>query len=212
MEFAPFLTHFLAGMFFLYVGVQQISALGIWKPMWAAQFYIISFGLLMTSAMYHGLPDGELRDIFNMMDYMMIFVLIASSFSAIHGVVFEGFWGWGAACIAWAVAITLILARLLYNDVMPYWAWATVYLIAGWMGAISFKKLLSMYYYQSLLPILYGALAYTIGFIQEVTQFDLVGLDYHSSFHIWVVIGLWCHWHFVTAVLHNHKYLVKKDI
>jgi len=94
--------------------------------------------LLSMSGVYHLLPPGSAgRAVLHRLDHSAIFVLIAGTFTPVHGIVFQGRERWGPLALIWAAAIAGITLKMIWFTDVPYWLGLMCYLGLGWVGAIS---------------------------------------------------------------------------
>jgi channel protein (hemolysin III family) len=85
-----------------------------------------------------------------------------------------------------------------------------MYLGLGWLGLISTIALARRFGVRFVLPLVWGALAYTIGAVAEflawpVLVHGIVGP--HEVFHLAVLAGVSFHWSFVRGIAAGAPYL-----
>lgn len=160
--------------------------------------------LLGLSGVYHLLPpDTAARAVLKRLDHAAIFVLIAGSFTPVHTILFRGVWRWGTLAAIWGAAITGVILKTVYFDVMPEWLGLMMYLGLGWIGVISATALARQHGWRPLRLVLWGALAYTGGAITEFLRWPvlLAGVvGPHEMFHLAVLAGIACHWAFIARI------------
>ena len=92
---------------------------------------------LAISGSYHILSPGGGRDVMQRLDHAAIFLLIAASFTSIHGILFKGILRWGILLLVWATAIAgITLKSIFFNDI-PEWLGLVLYLSLGWIGVLT---------------------------------------------------------------------------
>jgi channel protein (hemolysin III family) len=159
--------------------------------------------LLGLSGVYHLLsPDTAGRAVLKRLDHAAIFVLIAGSFTPVHIILFRGVWRWGTLAAIWGAAITGVVVKIVYFDVMPEWLGLTMYLGLGWLGVISAAALARLYGWRFVRPVIGGALAYTFGALAEFLRWPLLLpgiLGPHELFHLAVLAGISFHWRFILG-------------
>jgi channel protein (hemolysin III family) len=97
--------------------------------------------LLSISGTYHALQDGPARLFMKRADYLAIWLLIAGTFTAIHGVMCRGFWRrWMLTFIGTYTAAAFV-AQLLWFEQLSGVLGLLLYLILGWMGLATVIKL-----------------------------------------------------------------------
>jgi channel protein (hemolysin III family) len=197
-------THLIGAVVFVALGVMLIrrghghrgrmTALGV--------FALGSVFLLSISGTYHLLSPGPGREVLRRLDHAAIFALIASTFTAIHAVLFVGPWRWGMIVAIWTMAITGITFKTLFFHSVPEWLSLSMYIGMGWIGLVSGLKLLHRLGFAPLRLLLYGGLAYTIGAVLEYLKRPILleGIvGPHELFHVAVLVGIFFHWRFIYA-------------
>jgi channel protein (hemolysin III family) len=157
--------------------------------------------LLSMSGVYHLLSEGGAgRAVLQRLDHGAIFVLIAGTFTPLHGILFRGWWRWGPLLFVWAAAITGITLKTIFFTGLAEWLGLTFYLALGWFGAVSGLELWRRHGMAFVRPMLWGGVAYTIGGTLEFLRppFLIPGvLGPHELFHLAVLVGISFHWRFV---------------
>jgi channel protein (hemolysin III family) len=160
--------------------------------------------LLSISGVYHLLsPSGVPRYVLHRLDHAAIFILIAGSFTPVHAILFRGAWRWGMLACVWAMAITAITLKTVYFTSMPEWLGLLLYLGLGWFGLVSGIALARRFGFRFILPLVWGALAYTLGalvdFLDWPDPFPAV-FGAHELFHLAVLAGIAFHWQFILGI------------
>lgn len=157
--------------------------------------------LLSMSGVYHMMVrGGTARQVMARLDHSAIFVLIAGTFTPLHGLLFRGWLRWGPLAFVWACAITGICVKAIFFDDLVEWIGLTLYLTLGWFGAASGVLVARRYGVRFVRPLLYGGVAYTIGAVIEYLRWPVVvsGVIHpHDVFHLAVLTGALFHWLFV---------------
>ena len=197
------LSHLLAAGVFLVLGIWLVR-LGRGHAGRVASLIIFTFSvvfLLAMSGVFHLLePGGTGRMVLQRLDHAGIFMLIAGTFTPVHANLFKGGWRWGMLLVIWTIAITSITLKTIYFNDIPEWFGLSLYLCLGWFGAISGILLYRRYGYAYIKPLLYGALAYTIGAILEFIRRPVLipgVIGPHELFHIAVLFGIGFHFAFI---------------
>jgi channel protein (hemolysin III family) len=164
--------------------------------------YIISCVLLLAmSGVYHLLaPGGDGRAVLIRMDHGAIFVLIAGTFTPVHGILFHGRGRWAALLLLWSVTATAVTLKTLFFNDLAEWVGLTLYLGLGWMGVISGGILWVRYGWHFVRPLVWGGLAYTVGAVLEFVRWPVLiprVIGPHELFHLAVLAGVGLHWRFV---------------
>lgn len=201
-------SHLFAASIFAILGVVLIRrAAGDSVRSRAVMIYTFSVvALLLASGCFHLVPrELPLRDTLQRLDHATIFLLIASTFTPIHTILFDGFWRWGMMACVWALAAVGIFLGLIFLDAIPESVSLAYYLGMGWLGGITATLLWTRFGFQFVSPLLYGSVAYTSGavgdFLREpILVSGVVGP--HEVFHFAVLIGIGFHWKFISSFAH----------
>ena len=160
--------------------------------------------LLSFSGVYHLLSPGTTaRSVLMRLDHAAIFVLIAGSFTPVHVILLRDLWHWHLLAWIWALAIVGLVLKTVYFDATPEWIGLLMYLGLGWQGVISTVALARRSGVRFVLPLVWGALAYTIGAVVDfqgwpVLIAGIVGP--HEVFHLAVLAGISFHWAFILGI------------
>lgn len=201
------ITHLAAALVFFVLGIRLLrQARGSTARVMAIGVYIFSVVFCLSmSGVYHLLEhNGAARAVLQRLDHAGIFILIAGTFTPVHAILFRGFWNWGFLFLIWALAITgLTLTTVFFND-MAEWLGLLFYLGLGWLGIISGYLTHRLHGFEVIKPLIYGALAYTVGAIMEFMRWPVIidgVIGPHELFHIAVIAGVAWHWLFIRNLL-----------
>jgi channel protein (hemolysin III family) len=163
---------------------------------------------LGISGVYHSLERGcAARAVMQRMDYLAIWLLIAGTFTAVHGVMFKGNWRSGALTFIWSYAAVALLLQVLWFRVFSGVTGLVLYLGLGWVGAFSVIKLGRQLGYRVVRPLWFAGIAYSTGAILEATGHPTVIAHWvgpHEIFHLAVIVGVALHWTFIRRLLLSH--------
>ena len=124
--------------------------------------------LLYTfSSLYHLLNLGETGTrVFKKFDHIMIYILIAATYTPICLGPIRGPWGWSIFGVVWGLAVLGTILSAVWIKA-PRWLTTSIYIAMGWLVIImaypllkTFKELNAL---PSLLWLLIGGIFYTIG-------------------------------------------------
>ena len=165
----------------------------------------ISLILLYTaSATYHGVNvKDSIIKVFRKIDHMMIFVLIAGTYTPICLVALKGTLGYALLITIWALAIIGIVLKALWMN-MPRWVCSVIYIAMGWFALVAIVQLVSNLSTVALILLLAGGLCYTIGGIIYGTKFTFINFKhfgFHELFHIFVMFGSALHYFMVIKLI-----------
>ncbi len=168
------------------------------KDMAAVAVFILSMILLYgASASYHGFPlAGEPLLILKRLDHMMIFVLIAGTYTpvCICGMKEQGT---RLLTVVWLLAAAGILFKLLWVT-CPRWVSSAIYISMGWVVVFAMPGLIGSISSISFLWLLAGGIIYTIGGVIYALKLFKFNASHsmwgsHEIFHLFVMAGTICH-------------------
>ena len=200
------ITHFIAMMLTVFAAAPLLvkSALSDTANMLPAMtIFILSMILLYgASATYHSLNIGDraLR-IFRKVDHMMIFVLIAGSYTPVCLIVLGGRMGYTLFAVVWGIAIVGMLLKACWVT-CPKWFSSIIYIAMGWVCVFVFGPLWNTLPHSAFLWLLAGGIIYTIGGVIYALKLPLFNSRHtffgsHEIFHLFVMGGSLCHFIFM---------------
>ncbi|MCD0503590.1 PAQR family membrane homeostasis protein TrhA [Bordetella petrii] len=157
--------------------------------------------LYLASALYHALPPGRAKRLFNVLDHSAIYLLIAGTYTPFTLGPLRGPWGWTLFGLVWGLA-ALGVALKAFQRLNRPWLSTGLYLAMGWLVAIAVDPVLELIAPGGLWWLLAGGLAYTAGVVFFV--FDSRWRYAHFIWHLFVLAGTVCHffaalWYAVPA-------------
>lgn len=195
------LTHFAGAVLSLAAVVQLINravAIGDFLHILSFTVFGLSLVALYTaSTVYHIMDKPEaMRRIARRIDHMMIFVLIAGTYTPICLVSLNGILGYSLFALIWAIAITGIIMKALWINA-PRWLTASLYILMGWLVIFAIGPVLASLPREGFRWLLTGGIIYTIGGIIYALKWPLKNnpwFGFHELFHIFVLGGSFCHY------------------
>ena len=174
-------------------------------------FSIFGTGLILLytfSSLYHLLNVGETATrVLRKFDHIMIYVLIASTYTPICLGPLRGPWGWTIFGIVWGLAVIGIILTSIWINA-PRWLTTILYLAMGWTVVIAIYPMITIFSnlnaLSSLWWLLAGGIFYTIGAIIygfKIPKFENKYFGYHEIFHIFVMLGSFCQYWFILRYL-----------
>jgi len=165
----------------------------------AMGIYITAMILLyMASALYHSVNvGGKILKIFKKFDHMMIYGLIAGSYTPICMLVLDRETGGFLLFLVWAIAIVGMLITAFWVN-CPKWLSSIVYIAMGWVCLLVFPMLLDRLSTGAFWWLLAGGILYTIGgviYALKLKAFNSLHKYFgsHEIFHVFVMAGSFCH-------------------
>lgn len=162
---------------------------------------ILVFGISLvllytTSGIYHLVhtTDAILLRL-RKLDHSMIFILIAGSYTPFCLLALDGFWKWSIIITVWSLALIGIILKMVWIN-MPRWLSTGFYIGMGWIALFALKPLYASLSFGGFFFLMLGGLMYTIGGIIYGTKKPnlLPDFGFHEIFHIFVMLGSFCHY------------------
>ncbi len=134
---------------------------------------------------------------------MMIFVLIAGSYTPVCLIVLGGTLGYTLLALVWGIAIVGMLIKALWIT-CPKWFSSLIYIAMGWVCVLVFGQLLDTLPTAAFLWLLAGGIIYTVGGVIYALKLPLFNAHHkyfgsHEIFHLFVMGGSICHFIFMYA-------------
>jgi channel protein (hemolysin III family) len=172
-------------------------------------FAFASVSMLAISGVYHMLTDGGTGSaVMFRVDKAAIFVLIAGTFTPLHGLLFRGIMRWAGLALMWAAAATGVVLVTVFFERIPSAVCTSMYLALGWFASISVVALWRRRGFRYIRAILAGGVAYSLGAILLELGWPTIlpGLfGPHEFWHVAVITGLGLHWRFIARLAHDDE-------
>ncbi|MDA8362065.1 MAG: hemolysin III family protein [Gammaproteobacteria bacterium] len=141
--------------------------------------------LLSTSAIYHALPIGRRKDLFQMLDRAAIYLLLAGTYTPIGLLMEKGRLGTDLCGIEWVLAGVGVASALLgRRRFLALSAW--LYQVMGWLTALGMRQLLANAGPTVVWGLALGGISYIIGVLFLIRDHRPY---FHPVSHLLVVIG-----------------------
>ena len=204
------LTHFIAMLLALCAAVPLLVRAAIHsgvKSLAAMTVFMISMVLLYAaSTIYHSVNcSGRILRIFRKMDHMMIFVLIAGTYTPVCLLTLPKPSGLMLLAAVWGIALVGIFIKGFWIT-CPKWFSSVLYIAMGWSCLSVLGQLFSLLPLHAFLWLLAGGLIYTAGGIIYALRLPLFDARHpmfglHEIFHLFVMAGSLCHFVFMFCYL-----------
>ncbi|MBR5799768.1 MAG: hemolysin III family protein [Lachnospiraceae bacterium] len=169
----------------------------------AMSIFILSMVLLYaSSATYHSVNfSGKALQMFRKIDHMMIFVLIAGTYTPVCLIILDGPLGYTLLAVVWGIAIFGILLKSLWIT-CPKWFSSMLYIAMGWVCLGVFGTLWDVLPHAAFLWLLAGGVFYTVGGVIYALKLPIFNgrhkyFGSHEIFHLFVMAGSICHFIFM---------------
>lgn len=161
-------------------------------------FILTMIALYAASTIYHSVDSTEkvnrrLRKI----DHMMIFIMIAGSYTPICLIVLHNRTGYILCALVWTIAIMGILFKAFWIT-CPKWVSSVLYIGMGWLCVLAFVPIIHALPRAGFNWLLAGGIIYTIGgiiYALKLPIFDAKHKNFgsHEIFHVFIMLGSACH-------------------
>ena len=155
-----------------------------------------------ASALYHSVvaSDRVLR-VFRKLDHMMIFVLIAGSYTPVCMIVLGGRSGYTLLAAVWGIAAVGMLVKAVWIN-CPKWFSSVIYIAMGWVCVFVFRQLFDTLSAAAFGWLFAGGVIYTVGGVIYALRLPLFNSRHanfgsHEVFHLFVMAGSICHFIFM---------------
>lgn len=165
----------------------------------AMGIFILSMILLYAaSTIYHTVDSTEkVNRRLRKMDHMMIFILIAGSYTPVCLIVLQNMTGYVLCAAVWAVALVGIIVKACWIT-CPKWFSSVIYIGMGWLCVFAFIPIVRALSPAGFGWLLAGGIIYTIGGIIYALKLPIFNSRHknfgsHEIFHLFVMGGSICH-------------------
>ena len=195
------ITHAAGIMMALVAAIPLLSKAGHTSPqsLAAAMIFLLSLAALYSaSTIYHAVvvPQKTLR-YFQKADHMMIFVLIAGTYTPVCMLTLHGRSGNLMLIVIWTLAVIGMFVKMCWIT-CPKWFSSVIYIAMGWSCVIIMKPLIGAFDLEALAWLAGGGIIYTIGGVIYALKLPLFNNRHknfgsHEIFHLFVLAGSLCH-------------------
>ena len=196
------ITHFIGMLMAIFAAIPLLIKAAN-EP---SRVYIISLAiyaaslilLYAASTTYHTFDiSAKANTLLKKIDHMMIFVLIAGSYTPVCLIVLKGKTGIILLSIVWGIAIAGILIKAFWVY-CPKWVSSVLYIGMGWTCVLAFTQILNNMSPAAFAWLLAGGIIYTLGGVIYALKLPLFNSKHknfgsHEIFHLFVMGGSACH-------------------
>ena len=202
------ISHMAGGL----ASIAALTLMVVFAAVKADAWHVVSFAVFGTtlvfmytaSFLYHGLRLSEKSLlVLRRIDHIMIFVVIAGSYTPLCLVPLRGPWGWSLFGTIWGIALVGTVLKVTRKD-LPRWVSTGIYLGMGWLCVAAVYPLVQILKPAPLLWLALGGFFYSIGaLVYSVKKPDpFPGVfGFHEIWHIFVLLGSACHFSLVFRYL-----------
>jgi len=145
--------------------------------------------LYLTSTLYHALPRNRAKRVFQVLDHIVIFLMIAGTYTPFTLGVLRGTWGWTLFGLVWGLAFAGVVLTAAGGVRYPKLR-TGLYLAMGWLILIAIKPLWLRMPSLGLFWLLAGGIAYMVGMVFYAAKRVRYS---HFVWHLFVITGTACH-------------------
>ena len=196
------ITHFIGMIMAIFASVPLlIKAASEPSKVYVVSLTIYAISLILlyaASTTYHSFDFSEkVNTILKKVDHMMIFVLIAGSYTPVCLLVLDKPTGYIMLAAVWTIAIAGIVIKGFFVF-CPKWVSSVLYIGMGWTCVLAFSQLLTNLSRPAFMWLLAGGIIYTIGGVIYALKLPIFNNRHknfgsHEIFHLFVMGGSFCH-------------------
>lgn len=173
----------------------------------AYMIFMISMILLYSaSTVYHSFSiSPKVNKALKKIDHMMIFIMIAGSYTPVALIAIGGFKGMLLFITIWSLAILGMIFKFCFVT-CPKWVSSVIYTCMGWTCIFFMKDIINCIPLSGFLWLLAGGILYSIGAIVYAMKLSIFekpihGFRNHEIFHCFILAGSLCHFIFMYHYL-----------
>lgn len=197
------LTHYIGMMLALFAAIPLFYRVALNADgLRLFAFSVFAAGVVLlyaASTSYHTLDiSPKVNTWLRKVDHMMIFIMIAGSYTPVCLLVLGGRLGKGLLLAVWLCAIFGMISNLLWIS-CPKWLSSLVYILMGWLCVAALFPLLRRLSPLQFALLLSGGIIYTLGGILYALKLPIFQrlpkyFGSHEIFHCFVMAGSVCHY------------------
>lgn len=157
--------------------------------------------LLFVSGLFHLCPpDTNSRRVLWRLDHCAIFILIAGTFTPVHGILFRRAARWVPLAFIWFASMAGVALAAVFLDRSHQSFSLACYIGLGWMGTITGIAIWRHHGSSFVTPLVLGGAVYTLGAMLESLRWPTLipgVLGPHEVWHVAVLLGIGLHWNFI---------------
>ncbi len=198
------ISHLIGAM----LSIAALSVLVTLSANNATVWHVVSFSiygasmilLYLASSAYHIFNLGEkgTRRL-KKLDHVMIFMMIAGTYTPFCLIPLRGGWGWSIFGIVWSLAALGIVFKLFFIYA-PRWLSTLIYVVMGWISIAAIYPIVKNIPAGGVAWLVAGGLMYTLGavvYVKKKPNFSK-HFGFHEIWHLFVLAGSFCH--FMTMI------------
>lgn len=197
------ITH-LVGTVLSFMGLGSLITVAVQQQDLLLFIGFITFGLTLVmlysvSTLYHSFESPLLKRVFQQLDHVAIYLLIAGTYTPFMLVTLIDSNGLWILAAVWGLAIIGIALELNVKNRIETLQ-IVIYLIMGWLVIIDFSALKAVLPKAGVYWLTAGGIAYTVGVIFYVLDHRNLLRHSHGIWHLFVLAGSF--FHFMAIILY----------
>lgn len=200
-ELANAITHGIG----VALSVAALVILIVFASLYGTVTHIISFtvfGVTMlllytNSTLLHSLPQGKVKDLFEIFDHASIYLFIAGTYTPVMLLVVPGVISWVIFGLVWGLAIAGTIFKVFFVKRFLFMS-TILYILIGWLAIFAIKPIMENLSTAGLIMLIAGGVLYTIGTIFYMWKMFPY---HHAVWHVFVLGGSICHFFMVLTIL-----------
>lgn len=204
------ITHFIGMIMAIFAAIPLLlRAAKEPKPVYLISLVVFSVSMILlyaASTAYHTFDRSvKINTILKKIDHMMIFVLIAGTYTPVCLLVLDRRTGLILLSIVWGIALIGILIASCFIF-CPKWFSSLLYIGMGWTCVLAFGKIIGGLSHAQFAWLLAGGIIYTIGGLIYALKLPIFNNKHknfgsHEIFHLFVMGGSMCHFILMFSLL-----------
>lgn len=196
------ITHFIGMMMAQLASIPLIiRAARQPEPVYVISLTVFILSMIMlygASTIYHTFDISQrVNKILRKVDHLMIYVLIAGTYTPVCLIVLKGDTGIMLLALVWGIAVVGGTITLFWIN-CPKWFSSLLYIAMGWVCVLAFTQILNALPAGAFGWLLAGGIIYTIGGIIYALKLPIFNSKHknfgsHEIFHLFVMAGSACH-------------------
>ena len=190
------ITHLIGAVFAL-IGFGALLTIGMQEhnPRLAISFIVFGFTLVLLytmSTLYHSFHPPRLKKIFQKLDHVAIYLLIAGTYTPYMLISLREHGGMLMLSFVWVMALIGLLLDIFVPKRIE-WLQIIIYLVMGWVCTLNYAELQQTVPAAGMVWLTVGGIAYTVGIIFYVLDSFNKLRHAHGIWHLFVLLGSSCH-------------------
>ena len=152
--------------------------------------------LFLASSIYHSIISKEKKVIWQKIDHIGIYFLIAGTYTPVTMTVLKESSGNVILFAVWMIALFGIVYKIYFINKFVNLS-LILYLLMGWLVIIDFKNIISLFLKDELFYLIIGGFFYTFGTL--FYKYEKIYLN-HFFWHLFVLLGAGSHLAMITLI------------